>query len=150
MSTMTRTQPKTTRSQTQKTKAQPSHMRCATSELSIKERSVRPRQHLPLRSLGGQQRAGAVQITLTLHKNHAQFPVGTSKKRPVGVSQRACRRDVPQGTNELNDGLAEAPIRLNADRHNGVTGLQLARKCLYLLQTRRTAAVPRFRKAAAM
>jgi hypothetical protein len=39
-----------------------------TTEHSIKERSVRRRQHLPPRSLGEQQCTRAVHITLTLHE----------------------------------------------------------------------------------
>jgi hypothetical protein len=70
---------------------------CGQLKHSIKERSVRPRQHLPPSSLDDQQRTGAVHITLTLHESYTQLPVGTSKERPPGDSQRAPRRDMTQG-----------------------------------------------------
>jgi hypothetical protein len=95
---------------------------------------VRPRQHLPPRSLGEQQRARPVYITLTLHKSHTQFPVGTSEKRPPGDSRRACRRDLTQGTKVPHDGPAEVPVRLDAGRHKGVTGVQMASMCPVLAQ----------------
>jgi hypothetical protein len=52
--------------------------------------------HLQPRSVGEEQRARAVHVTLTLHKSHTQLPVGTHKKRPWGDSQRARRRDIAQ------------------------------------------------------
>jgi hypothetical protein len=89
-----------------------------TTEHSIKERNVRPRQHLPPRSLGEQQghvyRARAVHVTLTLHKSHIRCPVGTGKKQPPGDSQRARRRSIAQGTKVPHDGPAEALVRLEA------------------------------------
>jgi hypothetical protein len=84
-----------------------------TSKRSIKEGSVRSRQHRPPGSLGEQQRTGAVHIILTLHKSYTQLPVGTSKERSPGDSKRACRRDVAEGTKVPHDGPAEVPIRLD-------------------------------------
>jgi hypothetical protein len=55
--------------------------------------------------------------------------VGTSKKEPSGDSQRACRRDITQGTKLLHDGPDEVPVRLDAGRHKGVTGVQMASMC---------------------
>jgi hypothetical protein len=97
-----------------------------TTSLSIKVRSVRSRQHRPPRSLGKQQRTGAIHITLTLNKSYTQFPVGTSKERPPGDSRRASRSDVAEGTKVPHDGLAEVPIRLDAGRHKGVARVQMA------------------------
>jgi hypothetical protein len=93
-----------------------------TTEHSIEESSVRPRQHLPRTSLGEQQRTRAVHITLTLHESYTQLPVGTSKERSPGGSQRAPRRDITQGTKVPHDGPAEVPVRLDAGGHKGVSG----------------------------
>jgi hypothetical protein len=98
-----------------------------TTEHSIEERSVRPKQHLPPRSLGDQQRTRAVHITLTLHESYTQLLVGTSKRRPPGDSRRALRRDITQGTKVPHDRPAEVPIRLDSGGHKGVTGVQMAR-----------------------
>jgi hypothetical protein len=68
-----------------------------------------------------------VQTTLALQKSDSQFPVGTSKKRPPGNSQRACQRNIAQGAMVLRDGPAEVPVFLDAGRHKGVTGVQMAR-----------------------
>jgi hypothetical protein len=69
-------------------------------------------------------------MTLTLHKSHTQFMVGTSKKRPPGDSHRAHRCEIAQGTEvELevpHDGPAKLPARLDAGRHKGVTDVQMA------------------------
>jgi hypothetical protein len=53
-------------------------------------------------------------------------PVGTSKKRPPGDSQRARRRDITQGTNVPHDSPANVPVRLSAGGHEGVIGVQMA------------------------
>jgi hypothetical protein len=122
--------PKTTRTTLSRTEKNSHSQQTGTArstERSIKERSVRPRQHLPPRSLGKQQRARTVHITLTLNKIHTQFPVGTSKKRPPGDSQRPRQRNIAQGTKVPHDGLAEVPVRINAGRHKGVTRVQMAR-----------------------
>jgi hypothetical protein len=89
-------------------------------------KGVIPRQHLPPRILGEQQQKRAVNRTLTLHKSHTQYPVGTSKKQPPCNSQRPRRRGIAQGTREPHDGPAKVPIRLDAGRHKGVTGVQMA------------------------
>jgi hypothetical protein len=52
--------------------------------------------------------------------------VGTSKERSPGDSQRACRRDVAEGTKVPHDGPAEVSVRLDAGRHKGVAGVQMA------------------------
>jgi hypothetical protein len=54
------------------------------------------------------------------HKRYTQYPVGTSKERSQGDSQRACRHDVAQGTKVPHDGPAEVPIRLDVGRHKCV------------------------------
>jgi hypothetical protein len=54
-----------------------------TTSLSIKVRSVRARQHRPPRSLGKQQRTGAIHITLTLNKS---TPQSTPHHLPPGVT----------------------------------------------------------------
>jgi hypothetical protein len=64
-------------------------------------------------------------MTLNLHERPSQIPVGTSKKRPSGDSQRAPRRDIAQGTKVPHDGPADVPVRLDADGHKGVTGVQM-------------------------
>jgi hypothetical protein len=43
------------------------------------------------------------------------------------VTARACQRDIAQGTKVSRDGPAEVPVRLNAGRHKGVAGVQMAR-----------------------
>jgi hypothetical protein len=98
-----------------------------TTELSIKKRIVRPRQHLPPGSLGQQQRTGAVHRTLTLHGSWVQFLMATSEKRTPGDSQRARRRDIAQDTKVPHDGPAEVPSRSDAGGHKGVTEVQMAR-----------------------
>jgi hypothetical protein len=57
-------------------------------------------------------------MTMTLPKSYTQFPKGISKERSPGDSQRACRRDVAEGTKVPHDGPAEVPVRLDAGRHN--------------------------------
>jgi hypothetical protein len=52
--------------------------------------------------------------------------VGTSKERSAGDSQRACPRDVAEGTRVPHDGPAEVPVRLDAGRHKGVARVQMA------------------------
>jgi hypothetical protein len=59
----------------------------ARTDLSTKDASVRPGLPLSCSSLVEHQRAKAIHTTLTLHKSHAQFPVGTCRKRPPGDSQ---------------------------------------------------------------
>jgi hypothetical protein len=108
------------------TNTQTPHTQHNTTQRSIKVRSVRSRQHRPPGSLGEHQRTGAVHITLTLHKSHTQFPVGTSKERSSGNSRRECRRDVAEGTKVLHDGPAEVPVHLDAGRHKGVARVQMA------------------------
>jgi hypothetical protein len=98
-----------------------------TTEHSIKERSVRPRQYLPPRSLGEQQRRRTVHITLTLHESDTQLRVGTSKERPPGARRRAPRRDIAQDTKIPDDGPTEVPVRLDNGGHKSVTGVQVAR-----------------------
>jgi hypothetical protein len=83
--------------------------------------------HLPPQSIGERPRARAVHRTLTLHKSQSQFPVGTSKKRPPGDSQRTIRSDISQGYEGTADAPAKVPIRLDAGRLKGVTGVQMAR-----------------------
>jgi hypothetical protein len=60
----------TTLSQTQKNKAQPTDRRCIDNR-NLNQGGVRPRQHLPSRSLGEQQCTTAAHIALTVYKNHA-------------------------------------------------------------------------------
>jgi hypothetical protein len=103
-----------------------------TKEHSIKKTSVRPRQRLPPRSHGVQERTSAVHVILTLHFSHSQFPVDTCKKSSPGDSQRARRRDIVQGMKVLHDGPAKVPVRLLAGGYKGVTGVQMAGICLVL------------------
>jgi hypothetical protein len=84
---------------------------------------------MPPRSLGEQQRTGAVHITLTLPKSKTQLPVDTSKEQPPGDRQRAPQPDIAQGTKVPHDRPAEAPVRLDAGGHKGVTGVQTACMC---------------------
>jgi hypothetical protein len=65
--------------------------------------------------------------------SHTQFPVGTSKERSPGDSQRACRRDVAEGTKVPHDGPGEVPVRLDAGRHKGVDRVQMAGMCPVLI-----------------
>jgi hypothetical protein len=53
--------------------------------------------------------------------------MGTSKKRPPGDSQRAHRRDTAQVAKVPYDGPAEVPVHLDAGRHKGANGVQIAR-----------------------
>jgi hypothetical protein len=82
-----------------------------------------PMQHVRSQRLGKQQGARAVHETLTLHKSHTRFLVGTIKKRPPGDIQRARRRDIALGSKVPHDGHAEVSVR----RQKGVTGVQMAR-----------------------
>jgi hypothetical protein len=77
-------------------------------------------------SLSENQCTGAVHITLTLHKSYSQIPVGTSKERSPGDSQKACRRDVAQGTKVPHDGPAKVPVRLDAGQYEDVARVQMA------------------------
>jgi hypothetical protein len=52
--------------------------------------------------------------------------VDTGKKRPPVDGQRASRGNIVQGTKVLHDVRAEVSIRLDAGRHKGVTGVQMA------------------------
>jgi hypothetical protein len=97
-----------------------------TTEHTVKGRFVRSLQHLPPQSLGGQYRATAVCITLTLNRSHTQNPEGIIKKGPPDESQRSCRRIISQTTKVPHDGPAEVPVRFYASKHKGVTGAQVA------------------------
>jgi hypothetical protein len=96
---------------TEQNKSQPTE-RHLLDDTTFKERSVHPRQHLLPCSHGRQQRTRAVHMTMPLHWSHTQFPVGTSKKRPRGDSQRALRHDIALGTKAPHDVPAKMSVRL--------------------------------------
>jgi hypothetical protein len=87
-------------------------------------------QHLPPHSLGKQQRTRLLHITLNLCKSRTQFRVDTSVKRSLIDSGRPRRRYIAQGTNVRDgfagDGFAGVSLRLNARRHQSVTGVQMS------------------------
>jgi hypothetical protein len=93
-----------------------------------KVKSVHPSQHLAPLCLGKQQGPREGLITLTLHKSHTQFPVGTSTNCAPGNSQRARRRDISQGTKVPHDGPAEVPVHLDTGRHRCVTGVWMTHR----------------------
>jgi hypothetical protein len=64
----------------------------------------------PLRATAHRSGAHNPDITLTLHKSYNQFLVGTSEERPSGDSQRACQRDVAEGTKVLHDGPQQGAV----------------------------------------
>jgi hypothetical protein len=120
---MTLTKLKTTLSQAEKKWAQETY-RHHTNSITPKQEKECPPQATPAAPKPWQARV--VHTALTLQKSHNQFPVGACKKRPPGASQRACRRDISQGTAVPHDGPAEVPVGLDAGRHQGVTGVQMA------------------------
>jgi hypothetical protein len=85
---VTQAQPKCTKRDAEARRRSQPPGTATTAEHSIKEGRARPRQHLPPCSVGEQQRTRADHMykTLMLYKSdsHAQFPVSTGEKRPLG------------------------------------------------------------------
>jgi hypothetical protein len=121
--------PKSNRRQAHKNKARPTDRRHKHNRTLNQGRACSLQATSAALGLGEQQGATAVHITLTLYKSHTEFQVGTSKNRPRGDIQRACRNNIAQGTNVPHDGLEKVPVHLDTDSHKSVTMVYIFRMC---------------------